>query len=105
MPNPDVITIDGSVTIVTLVKQLQIAYNLLNPYLPTTYGLPDGRPNGTNAGLKNLIAGKVVMAASSRRLNSQELQAGLVGVPIARDALAVAVGINNPYKGQGCFIP
>ncbi|MCG6134744.1 MAG: phosphate ABC transporter substrate-binding protein [Nostoc sp. LLA-1] len=100
LPNPNVLTIDGSVTIVTLVKQLQIAHNVANPYLPTTYGLPDGRPNGTNAGLKNLIDGKVLMAASSRPLNSSELQAGLVGVPIARDALAVAVGINNPYKGE-----
>ncbi|TVP55427.1 MAG: phosphate ABC transporter substrate-binding protein [Nodularia sp. (in: Bacteria)] len=99
LPNPTVLTIDGSVTIVTLVKQFQIAYNFLNPNLPTTYGIPDGRPSGTNAGLKNLIDGKVLMAASSRPLNGSELSAGIVGVPIARDALAVAVGINNPYKG------
>ncbi|MBW4557736.1 MAG: phosphate ABC transporter substrate-binding protein [Trichormus sp. ATA11-4-KO1] len=99
LPNPNILTIDGSVTIVTLVKQFQIAYNFLNPNLPTTYGIPDGRPNGTNAGLKNLIDGKVLMAASSRPLNSHELQAGIVGIPIARDALALAVGINNPYKG------
>ncbi|GAX34915.1 phosphate ABC transporter substrate-binding protein [Nodularia sp. NIES-3585] len=99
LPNPTVLTIDGSVTIVTIVKQLQVGYNFLNPNLPTTYGMPDGRPNGTNAGLKNLIDGKVLMAASSRPLNGSELSAGIVGVPIARDALAVAVGINNPYKG------
>ncbi|MEA5513075.1 phosphate ABC transporter substrate-binding protein [Nodularia sp. UHCC 0506] len=99
LPNPTVLSIDGSVTIVTLVKQFQIAYNFLNPNLPTTYGIPDGKPNGTNAGLKNLIDGKALMAASSRPLNGSELSAGIVGVPIARDALAVAVGINNPYKG------
>lgn len=99
LPNPTVLTIDGSVTIITLIKQFQIAYNFLNPTLPTTYGIPDGRPNGTNAGLKNLIDGKVLMAASSRPLTGSELNAGIVGVPIARDALAIAVGVNNPFKG------
>lgn len=99
LPNPSVLTIDGSVTMVAAIKQLQIGFSLLNPSLPTTYGLPDGKPNGTNVGIQNLINGKVLMAASSRRLNPNEIQAGLVGIPIAKDALAVAVGINNPYKG------
>lgn len=100
LPNPTVLTIDGSVTIITLVIQLRNGYNFLNPSLPTTYGIPDGSPNGTNAGLQNLIDGKVLMAASSRSLSGAELQAGIVGVPVARDALAVAVGVNNPYKGE-----
>ncbi|MEA5580633.1 phosphate ABC transporter substrate-binding protein [Nodularia harveyana UHCC-0300] len=99
LPNPTILSIDGSVSIVTIVKQFQVAYNFINPNLPTTYGIPDGKPNGTNAGLKNLIDGKVLMAAISRPLNGSELEAGIVGVPIARDALAIAVGVNNPYQG------
>ncbi|NJL09451.1 MAG: phosphate ABC transporter substrate-binding protein [Calothrix sp. SM1_7_51] len=99
LPNPSTLTIDGSVTMVALMKQLQVAYSLVNPSIPTTYGLPDGKPNGTNAGIKNLIDGKVMMAAISRRLEPREIEAGLVGIPIAKDALAVAIGINNPYKG------
>ncbi|MBW4632375.1 MAG: phosphate ABC transporter substrate-binding protein [Iphinoe sp. HA4291-MV1] len=99
LPNPSVLTIDGSVTIVALMKQLQIAFSPVNPSLPTTYGLPDGSPNGTNKGIQNLRDGKVLMAASSRPLKADEAQAGLVQFPIARDALAVAVGVNNPYKG------
>lgn len=99
LPNPDVLTIDGSVTMVALMKQLQLAYTQVNPSLPTTYGVPDGRPNGTNAGIQNLIQGEVWMAASSRPLKSEETSAGLQGVPIARDALAVVVSIDNPYKG------
>jgi len=91
--------IDGSVTMVALVKRLQLAYAQQNPDLPTTYGVPDGHPNGSNAGIKNLINGSVAMAASSRPLKPQEIQDGLVAVPIARDALAVVVGINNSYKG------
>ncbi|NJR73439.1 MAG: PstS family phosphate ABC transporter substrate-binding protein, partial [Scytonema sp. CRU_2_7] len=75
-------------------------FNPVNPSLPTTYGLPNGNPNGTNKGIQNLKDGRVLIAASSRPLNADEAQAGLVQIPIARDALAVAVGVNNPYKGE-----
>jgi phosphate transport system substrate-binding protein len=100
LANPDVLTIDGSVTMVALMKPLQIAYTQVNPSLPTTYGVPDGKPNGTNAGIQNLIDDRVWMAASSRPLKPEETNAGLQGVPIARDALAVVVGVNNPYTGS-----
>lgn len=99
LPNPSVLTIDGSVTMVRAIKQLQIAFLSLNPSLPVTYGIPYGKPNGSDAGIKNLIDGKVLMAASSRQLKPEEVQAGVVGVPVAKDALAVTVGIDNPYKG------
>jgi phosphate transport system substrate-binding protein len=99
LPNPTVLTMDGSVTMVALIKRLQLAYAQVNLNIPTTFGVPDGKPNGSNAGLKNLLEAKVAIAASSRPLKPQEIQSGLVGVPIARDALAVVVGIDNPYKG------
>lgn len=98
-PDPDVLTIDGSVSLVALIKQLQTAYLQVNPNLPTTYGIPNGKPNGTNAGLQNLLDGKVALAVSSRPLKPEEVQAGLRAVPIVRDALAVAVGRENPYQG------
>lgn len=98
-PNPDVLTMDGSVSLVALIKQLQTAYLQVNPGLPTTYGLPSGKPNGTNAGIQNLLDGKVALAVSSRPLKPEEVQAGLQAVPIVRDALAVAVGRDNPYQG------
>jgi phosphate transport system substrate-binding protein len=98
--DPPVLTLDGSVTLVALIKQFQIAYSQVNPALPTTYGVPDGRPNGSNQGIQNLIDGKVVMAVSSRPISGSELQAGLQAVPIARDAIAIVVGINNPFQGS-----
>lgn len=98
LPNPSVLNMDGSVTMVALVKRLQIAYAQVNLNLPTTFGVPDGKPNGTNVGLTNLTNGTVAIAASSRPLKPAEIEAGLVGVPIARDALAVVVGLDNPYK-------
>jgi phosphate transport system substrate-binding protein len=94
-----VLSIDGSVSLVALIKQLQVAYLQVNPNIPTTYGLPDGKPNGTNTGIQNLINGKVNLAVSSRPLKPEELQAGLKAVPVARDALAIAVGVDNPYQG------
>jgi len=99
-PNPNVLNMDGSVTMVALVKQLQRAYAQVNLNLPTTYGIPDGRPNGTNKGLSSLTNGTIAIAASSRPLKPIEMQSGLVGVPVARDALAVVVGIDNHYKGD-----
>ncbi|HIK19217.1 MAG TPA: phosphate ABC transporter substrate-binding protein [Leptolyngbyaceae cyanobacterium M33_DOE_097] len=98
-PNPAVLAIDGSVTLVALVKQFQYAYTQVNPSLRTSYGLPDGKPNGTNAGIRNLIDGKVNMAVSSRPLKPEEYEAGLQSIPIAKDAVAIAVGRDNPYKG------
>lgn len=97
--DPDVLTIDGSVSLVALVKQLQVAYLQTNPNLPSTYGIPNGKPNGTNAGIQSLIDGQISLAVSSRPLKPEEMQAGLKAVPIARDALAVAVGVENPYQG------
>ncbi len=99
LPNPAVLQMDGSVTMVRIVLALKSGYSQRNPGIPLTYGIPDGKPNGSNAGLKALMEGRIQMAASSRPLNASEVQAGLQAIPVAKDALAVAVGVNNPYKG------
>ncbi len=100
LPNPNVLEIDGSTTMVLLVKEMRNAYSQVNPNIPTTFGLPDGKPGGSSQGLQNLINGTVSIAASSRPLKSAEAQSGVQLVPIAKDAIAVVVGINNPFKGN-----
>ena len=100
LPNPRVITMDGSVTMVRLIKQLQVGFSQQNPTIPTTYGVPDGRPNGSNQGIKSLISGQVLIAANSRSLNADEVSQGIRAIPIARDALAIVIGVNNPFKGS-----
>ncbi|MGQ9865323.1 MAG: phosphate ABC transporter substrate-binding protein [Pseudanabaenaceae cyanobacterium] len=100
LPNTPVVAMDGSVTMVRLVKQLQNSFSQQNPSIATTYGIPDGRPNGSNKGLQALVEGRVALAATSRPLKADQVAAGLVAVPVARDALAVVVGINNPFKGE-----
>lgn len=52
LPNPSVLEMDGSTTMVALVKELRNAYNQANPNLPTTYGIPDGSPGGSGKGIK-----------------------------------------------------
>ncbi|MBD2177943.1 phosphate ABC transporter substrate-binding protein [Pseudanabaena sp. FACHB-1998] len=100
LPNPNVLEMDGSTTMVALVKELRNGYSQANPNIPTTFGVPDGKPSGSSQGLQNLINGTVAIAASSRPLKAAEAQSGVQLVPIAKDAIAVFVGINNPFKGN-----
>lgn len=100
LPNPSLLEMDGSVTMVAMIKRLQVAYSQVNPGIPTSYGVPDGKPNGSNTGIQNLVDGTVQLAASSRPLRAEELQAGLQPVPIARDAIAIVVGVDNPFQGE-----
>ncbi|MEI6427433.1 MAG: phosphate ABC transporter substrate-binding protein, partial [Pseudanabaena sp. ELA607] len=99
-PNPAVIKIDGSTTMVATVQQLRTAFTQQNPNLPVTYGVPDNSPTGSSGGLKNLINDQVVLAASSRSLKAEEAQYNIQMLPIAKDSIAVVVGVNNPFKGS-----
>jgi phosphate transport system substrate-binding protein len=100
LPNPKVLTMDGSTTMVELVLRLRTAYSDRNPNLPITYGQPDGQPGGSNQGLDGLLNGSIVLAASSRPLYPKEAEAGVQVVAIAYDSIAVVVGVNNPFKGE-----
>jgi phosphate transport system substrate-binding protein len=100
LPNPKVITMDGSVTMVRLIKQFQVGYSQKNPTIPTIFGIPDGRPNGTNKGLKALADRQILIAANSRSLSPDEINQGIRAIPVARDALAVVIGIKNPFQGS-----
>ena len=109
LPNPQVLTMDGSGTMVKLIKLLRNGYTQINPNMPTTYGLDatgqprsgeDVRPSGSDRGLKNLIEGKVLMVAISRPLKSEEVKAGIKAIPIARDAVAIVVGKANSFQGS-----
>ncbi|MEM9771702.1 MAG: phosphate ABC transporter substrate-binding protein [Cyanobacteria bacterium P01_D01_bin.73] len=55
---------------------------------------------GTGAGIAAIAQGSLDVAGISRALNPQESQAGLASVPIARDAIALVVGRDNPFSGS-----
>ncbi len=100
LPDPTVLEMDGSVSMVKLIQDWRNLYAQQFPNLPTTYGIPDRSPNGSGTGLQNLIEGNVVLAASSRPLRADEAQAGIRVVPVAIDAIAVVVGVENPFRGS-----
>ncbi|MCA6501541.1 MAG: phosphate ABC transporter substrate-binding protein [Pseudanabaena sp. M135S2SP2A07QC] len=100
LPNPSILGIDGSTAMVALIKALRNDFSQVNPNIPSAYGVPDGNPTGSNQGLKNLIDGSIAIAATSRPLKAAEAQAGIQLVPIAKDSIALVVGINNPFKGN-----
>jgi phosphate transport system substrate-binding protein len=100
LPNPTILSMDGSTTMVALIQRLRNAFAQANPNIPTTYGQPNGFPKGSGKGIEALMKNSVVMAATSRPLKPQEAQAGIQVVAIARDAVAVVVGVNNPFKGS-----
>ncbi len=101
LPNPKVLHIDGGSTMVGVMRRLRNAYAELNPNIPTTYGQPDGHPSGSNQGLDELLNNPMVaLVASDRPLKPKHAEAGVKVVAIARDAIAVAVGIKNPFKGE-----
>jgi len=100
LPNPQILAMDGSVTMVRPIKRLQNLFAQKYPNLASSYGEPDLKPNGTNKGLRALIDKKIEIAASSRPLKAPEIQAELVAVPIARDALSIVIGVKNPFKGE-----
>ncbi|TVR14086.1 MAG: phosphate ABC transporter substrate-binding protein [Phormidium sp. GEM2.Bin31] len=55
---------------------------------------------GSGDGISAVLAGNADLGASSRPLRPEEQAQGLVAVPIAEDAIALVVGVSNPF-GQG----
>jgi phosphate transport system substrate-binding protein len=102
-PNPNVLNIDGSTTMVLMVRELRLGFNQQNGNLPVVYGVPENIPNGSTAGIRNLINGTVSIVASSRPLKTDEAQNNgqnnIQMFPVAKDAVAVVVGVNNGFKG------
>ena len=53
---------------------------------------------GTGVGLNLLSEGKIDLAAISRPLTDAEKASGLKAIPITKDAIAIIVGANNPFR-------
>jgi len=92
VPRGTTIKIDGSTSMVQINQTLKNAFELQFP--STTVNTQAG---GSTKGINDLIIGNVDLAAISRPLNAQETQQGLVAIPVTQDAIALVVGINNPF--------
>jgi len=106
-PNPSVIKIDGSIQMTDLIKELRHSYSQVTPSISTTFGLPDGKPNGSSKALDKLKSGEVDIVVSSSPIELEKIdksvkkaETEIALLPIAKDAIAVVVGANNPFKGS-----
>lgn len=95
VPAGTTVRIDGSTSMVTINQNLKQGFEQQFPGTRVTTNAA-----GTSNGLQALAADQVDIAAASRPLNPQEQSQGLVAVPISVDAIALVIGINNPFQGS-----
>ena len=87
------IKINGSTSMVQINQGLQKGFEA--KYSGTTVKTS---ARGTGIGIALLKSGQIDVAAISRPLKSAEKSQGLKEVAIAKDAIAVVVGIDNPFR-------
>ncbi len=93
VPAGTTVSIDGSTSMVQINQVLKKSFEA---QFPGT--VVNTKAGGTDQGVQNLVGGTVDVAAISRPLSSQEQTQGLIAVPITKDAIAIVVGNNNPFR-------
>jgi phosphate transport system substrate-binding protein len=88
------LNISGSTTVQPLTEQLKAGFVKKNKGVKVNVTAP-----GSSAGIKEVQAGKVPMAGSSRELKPAEVKGGLVATKIANEALVIVVHKSNKIKG------
>lgn len=87
------ISIDGSTSMVQINQSLKNAFE--RQFAGTVINT---NARGSENGIKKLLAGTIDIAAISRPLTQSEMQQGLIAIPITRDAIAIVVGNDNPFR-------
>jgi phosphate transport system substrate-binding protein len=93
VPQGTTIRIDGSTSMVQINQSIEQEFE--SQFLGTEIA---SNGQGTGVGLNLLKEGKIDIAAISRPLSEEEKAQGLKAVPIAQDAIAIVVGVNNPFR-------
>jgi len=93
VPAGTTISIDGSTSMVLINEALKTSF--LNKYPGTVVNTA---ATGSDNGIQALLGGSVNLAAISRPLTAAEQSQGLVAVPVARDRIAIVVGVSNPFR-------
>ncbi|WP_019508214.1 substrate-binding domain-containing protein [Pleurocapsa sp. PCC 7319] len=93
VPQGTAIAINGSTSLVQTNQALKKSFQR---QFPGTAVITNAE--GSETGIKMLKTGDIDLAAISRPLNDSEQVQGLVAVPIVKDAIAVFVGVNNPFR-------
>jgi phosphate transport system substrate-binding protein len=93
VPAGTIIKIDGSTSMVQVNQALKSGFEK-----QFSGAVINTKAGGTDQGVQALLAGSVDVAAISRPLTPQEQSQGLVAVPVTKDAIAIVVGNNNPFR-------
>jgi phosphate transport system substrate-binding protein len=93
VPAGTVVRINGSTSMVQINQALKAGFA---EKFPGTQVITDAK--GTEVGIAELTAGTVDVAAISRPLTPQETGQGLAAIPVAQDAIAIVVGVDNPFR-------
>ncbi|MBK1990054.1 DUF4912 domain-containing protein [Sphaerospermopsis aphanizomenoides BCCUSP55] len=89
------VRIDGSPSLVMINQSLKNKFE--NQFSGTLVEL---RVNGADTALKDLLDGKIDIAAIARDLTPEEKAQGLEQVSLHREKIAIIVGANNPFQGS-----
>ncbi len=89
------VRVDGATSMVLINEALKKSFQ---QQFPGTQVLTEAK--GSDKGIIALLTGTIDVAALSRPLTADEQKQGLVAVPVAKDAIAIVVGLTNPY-GKG----
>ena len=93
VPSGTTIALNGSTSMVQINQAIKKGFE--REFLGTTIATD---ALGTEVGLEMLQKGQIDLAAISRPLTEQERATGLNAVPIAKDAIAIVVGVDNPFR-------
>lgn len=95
VPSGTTVQIAGSTSMVAINQALKTQFESQFPGTTVT-----AQAEGTSRGIEALLAGNADVAAASRPLTPEEQNRGLATIPVAADAIALVVGVENPF-GQG----
>ena len=88
------IVVAGSSSVTPVMEKLKEAYEALNPYVEIELQQSD-----SSSGMAATIDGVCDIGMASRALKDSEIEAGLTGLTIAMDGIAVIVSLDNPVSG------
>jgi phosphate transport system substrate-binding protein len=93
VPAGTTVSIDGSTSMVLINEALKAGFVGAFPGSVVSTAAV-----GTDNGIQALLGGSISLAAISRPLTAEEQGRGLAAVPVARDRIALVVGIDNPFR-------
>ena len=93
VPSGTTIRVDGSTSMVKINQSLKQGFQSQFPGTSVV-----AQAAGSDRGIQALLSNQTDVAAVSRNLTAQEQGQGLVALPVTSDAIAVIVGVENPFR-------